>query len=135
MIVDYVVFFLLLSSAFVFYALHKRRGNDGESFIDLEYIKTESPIERVMYKLLSNNGFHPRAQVPCGKYRIDLVVLGRIAIECDGKQWHSSPQQRAHDRKKDVFLRQNGYIVLRFSGRDIYRRQKYILKKIQDNIS
>lgn len=135
MIVDYVVFFGLLGSSFVFYALHKRRRSEEASYIDLEYSKTESPIERVMFRLLTNNGFYPQTQVPCGKYRIDLVILGKIALECDGKQWHSSPQQKAHDKRKDAFLRENGYIVLRFTGRDIYRRQKYILKKINESIS
>ncbi|MDA1569902.1 DUF559 domain-containing protein [Bacillus cereus] len=135
MIVDYVVFFLLLGSSFVFYILHNRREHEETSYIDLEYGKTESPIERVMFRLLMNNGFYPQTQVPCGKYRIDLVILGKIAVECDGKKWHSSSQQKAHDKRKDAFLRENGYIVLRFTGRDIYRRQKYILKKINESIS
>lgn len=133
--IDYIVFFLLLIVAFVFYGLHLKRGNDEEIYIDLEYSKTESPIERVMYQLLYNNGFYPRTQVRCGKYRIDLVVRGKIAVECDGKAYHSSPKQKQHDRKKDKFLKENGYIVLRFSGRDIYRRQHYILRKIKENIS
>ncbi len=135
MIVDYVVFFLLLGSSFVFYILHNRRKHEETPLIDLEYSKTESPIERIMYKLLYNNGFYPRSQVKCGKYRIDLVILNKIAVECDGKAFHSSPKQKQHDRKKDKFLRENGYIVLRFSGRDIYRRQQYILRKIKENIS
>ncbi|WP_308162466.1 hypothetical protein [Bacillus sp. ISL-7] len=47
--------------------------------------------------------------MPCGKYRIDIAFVGpRIAIECDGKDFHSSPKQKAHDYKKNAHLRKNG---------------------------
>lgn len=80
----------------------------------------ESWIEQRMYNALTREGFKVRKQVRCGAYRIDLVLPQyRIAIECDGKQWHSSKKQKRHDRKKDAYLRRHGYSVMRFTGSDI----------------
>jgi very-short-patch-repair endonuclease len=75
-------------------------------------------------------------QVRCGKYRIDLALVGpRIAIECDGKAYHSSPEQKAHDRRKDAYLHKNGWKVLRFSGRQITRGLKYVLDKVEKEMN
>ncbi|HXW71177.1 MAG TPA: hypothetical protein VEK34_07050 [Methylocella sp.] len=56
----------------------------------------QSLLERYVYDLMGENGYHVRAQVRVGyptnhRYRIDLVVegmQGRLAVECDGDQWH-----------------------------------------------
>jgi hypothetical protein len=36
--------------------------------------------------------------------RIDLARYG-LEIECDGKAYYSTPEQKRHDRKKDNYLR------------------------------
>ncbi|WP_308284863.1 endonuclease domain-containing protein [Priestia megaterium] len=48
----------------------------------------------------------------CSPYRIALIIA-RFAIECDGKAYHSSPKQKAYDRRKDAYLREQGYKVMR----------------------
>ncbi|WP_257009461.1 endonuclease domain-containing protein [Bacillus sp. 7884-1] len=85
-----------------------------------ERSKCESPIERQLYDALMLIGYAVPTQIHCGKYRIDLALIGpRIAIECDGKAYHSSPKAKARDRRKDKYLKENGWQVLRFSGRQI----------------
>jgi len=37
-------------------------------------------------------------------YRIIFFII-RIAIKCDEKLYHPSPNQKAHDRKKDAYLK------------------------------
>jgi len=59
----------------------------------------------------------------------------KLAIETDGKANHTSPKDKAHDRRKDKYLRANGWRVLRFTGRRIYRNMSGILKRIESEIS
>ncbi|MBU9714409.1 endonuclease domain-containing protein [Evansella tamaricis] len=103
--------------------------------IDLEFQKTESPIEIRLLKALRINGYYPRTQVPCGKFRIDIAFpVQKLAIECDGAAFHSTPKQKAHDRKKDTFLRKHGWKVLRFTGSQINGRMGYCLKRIEGEL-
>lgn len=84
-------------------------------------VKTESPIEEMLYQELQNKGFYPIPQFKVGKYRIDLAFPEKmIAIECDGQQWHSTFEQKERDEKKDAFLKQCGWAVYRVTGSDIY---------------
>lgn len=66
-------------------------------------------------------------QLPAGRFRLDFAVLfkvdGRLhkwAVECDGRQWHTSEQQIAKDKKRDAALLQAGWRVLRFAGYSIH---------------
>lgn len=79
----------------------------------------ESWIEQRLYDALTNKGYMVRKQVRCGPYRIDLCI-GNIAIECDGKAFHSSPDQKIYDKRRSAYLYRHGYkSVLRFTGSDI----------------
>lgn len=99
---------------------------------------TESPIETMLAVALLiqrrdvelrayGTGFGPEwtliPQHPWGRYRIDFVlrnVSGRMLfIECDGRDYHSSPEQVERDRKRDEEIKAAGYRVFRFSGADI----------------
>lgn len=102
---------------------------------DYEREKCESYIERKLYDALTFNGYHVKTQTPCGRYRIDLALPQyKLAIECDGKDYHSTPSQKAHDRRKNAYLRKKGWTVLRFSGSRIHRRLPEVLRKIEDKI-
>lgn len=118
-----------------------RRGNKQDEAEYLPYhfyerSKCESPIERRLYDTLINNGYYAKTQVQCGRYRIDIALPGDlIAIECDGKAYHSTPQQKANDRRKDRYLRKNGWRVIRVSGRRIYRDIGGILHRIEKEVT
>ncbi|MET0526519.1 MAG: DUF559 domain-containing protein [Nocardioides sp.] len=46
-------------------------------------------------------------------YRLDLAYpRARIAVEYDGAQHHSSPQDRARDERRRAWLRENGWTVI-----------------------
>ena len=52
-------------------------------------------------------------------YKIDLAYpAAKVAIEIDGAS-HSAATVRARDGKKEQFLRQNGWLVLRFSNQEV----------------
>jgi len=64
-------------------------------------------------------------QYQLGRYRYDFAIRARghlkplILIECDGKEFHSSPEQQANDRLKDAAALNAGIRLVRFSGAEI----------------
>ncbi|MED4456195.1 endonuclease domain-containing protein [Metabacillus fastidiosus] len=130
----FILIFVLIP---LYYAIDHLRNPKFATVPDVEhqYMKCESPIERRLYTALTSRGYDVRTQVPCGRYRIDLALpQHRLAIECDGKAYHSSPEQKAHDRRKNAYLRKSGWRVLRFTGSQINSRIPKVIREIEKNI-
>ncbi|WP_088032758.1 endonuclease domain-containing protein [Evansella clarkii] len=109
--------------------------NQPKEVLDWERNKTESPIERRLLDALRAQGYSPRTQIPAGPYRIDIAFPAyKLAIECDGKQYHSGAANKARDRRKDTYLRRNGWQVLRFSGRKINGDTKRVVSRIESEL-
>ncbi|MFB4472135.1 endonuclease domain-containing protein [Oceanobacillus caeni] len=133
-IIEYIVFFGLAGFALLAYKIIKLPLPEGNGYVD-ESWKCESPIEKRVYYGLLQHGLYPISQYRVGKYRIDLAFPKQlIAIECDGKAYHSTPKQKAHDSRKDKFLRDRGWIVLRFSGNKIHRDLPDVVRRIKENL-
>jgi very-short-patch-repair endonuclease len=134
----YIVFFSLIAAVYLYYILSPDPQPIREldqSLLVSERNKCESPIERRLSDALAFRGYAVTLQVPCGKYRIDLALLGpRIAIECDDKAYHSTPKAKARDRRKDKYLKENGWQVLRFSGRMITRDLGKVIQRIEEAV-
>ena len=75
---------------------------------------------------------HEKAIIPqfkISRYRLDFAIiatdlLGRqvlLAIECDGHEWHSSPEARDRDNRRDKALRSIGWETLRMPGWRLHR--------------
>ena len=72
------------------------------------------------------------------RYRLDFAIFcqrGKIALECDNEKWHSSPERRLRDRKRDRYLRRHGWAILRLSGREIQKDMDACLAKIEKAIN
>ncbi len=55
-----------------------------------------------------------------GEMEVDLLWMqGRVAIELDGSQHLANPDAYRRDRRKDLLLQENNYIVLRFLAEDL----------------
>lgn len=100
--------------------------------------KTESPIETIfgaavsllMEDVLGDDfkvgptgleaNFTLVPQYKLGPYRYDFAVCvageAIILIECDGKDFHSSPEQIANDSDKDKLAAASDKRILRFTG-------------------
>ena len=72
-----------------------------------------------------------RPQHHIGLHRIDFAVFInswndreiRLAIECDGHEFHEkTKEQAARDKSRDRVLQTEGWRVLRFTGSEIWRR-------------
>ncbi len=55
-----------------------------------------------------------------GHMEVDLLCAdARIAVELDGGQHLANVEAYRRDRRKDVLLQENGYLVLRFLAEDV----------------
>jgi very-short-patch-repair endonuclease len=60
-----------------------------------------------------------RRQYPLGPYIVDFVCFERrVIVEVDGGH-HASSTHMAHDPRRDDWLRERGFAVVRFSDRDV----------------
>jgi len=58
---------------------------------------------------------------PLYYFEIDeLNISKKICIEIDGDYWHSLPKRIQQDKRKDTFLTNKGYNVIRIKEKDIY---------------
>lgn len=104
----------------------------------------ETPIEKMLaiplLKEIKNSKLHhlyklieldPQRDVITakGKYRVDFIVslidsekpALFFAIECDGHDFHEKTKEQArNDKSRERALQEKGYIVIRFTGSEIY---------------
>lgn len=71
-------------------------------------------------------------QFTIARYRLDFLVSVKIgkrqtlyAIECDGRDYHSSIEQREADGLRDAYLAGLGIVTLRYSGQWIFRNRSH----------
>lgn len=89
----------------------------------------ESPFEEEVYEALTEhfdeNQIIPQLQF--AGFRIDLVydpkILGipKIAIECDGAEYHSSQEAYLHDRHRQKILERHGFVFHRIWSTNWWR--------------
>ena len=88
--------------------------------------------ERLLWYYLKNDkiGFAFRKQQPIGKYIVDFINFEKkIIIELDGGQ-HGEESAIKYDAERDDFLRDQGYVVLRFWNKEVFKDIKRILDVI-----
>lgn len=66
-----------------------------------------------------------------GRLEVDLLSAdARVAVELDGGQHLGDPEAYRRDRRKDLLLQENGYLVLRFLAEDVGRNLDQVLDAI-----
>ena len=92
--------------------------------------RSESPGESVLRLRCIEARVHVVPQVEV--YR-DGVLVARLdlanedlmlAVEYDGDEWHSTPEQRAHDQARRFELAQDGWLPLALRSEDVFGRQR-----------
>ena len=76
----------------------------------------ESLLEQRVFREIRGRGYHVVPQYAIGSRRLDLVVVGdgaRVAVECDGHRYHTSPGQVASDARRDRELGRMKWEVIR----------------------
>jgi very-short-patch-repair endonuclease len=94
---------------------------------------TLTPIEEALWQDLRQAGVVMYPQYPVGRFFVDFAnPKAKVAIECDGAQWH---QDKAKDAARDQELQGLGWTVYRITGshcvtterdvQDEYGRQRH----------
>lgn len=82
----------------------------------------ESGTESLVREMLRGLGVPHELQVYLpGVGRVDFVIAGRLIVECDSKEFHSSEEQQLIDRRRDAAAARLGYPTLRLLANDIVR--------------
>jgi very-short-patch-repair endonuclease len=78
------------------------------------------------------SGHKFRRQVPIGPYVADFLCFeARLIVEADGRQ-HA---EAASDAKRDAWLGEQGFTVIRFWNNDIFENPEGVLSCLSDTLS
>ena len=92
--------------------------------------QVDMEFEREVGDFLRENGFSVDTQVGCSALKIDLAVKNSasldyvLAIECDGKTYHSSKSARDRDRLRQEVLERMGWKYYRIWSTDWFRNKR-----------
>lgn len=99
--------------------------------------KCESPIEVQLGAHLLRSlspPFELRPQFKLGRFRFDFAIMvdehAIMLIECDGKEFHSTPEQIENDQRKDKLAAAVGIKLLRFTGREIFHHPAQCAERV-----
>lgn len=109
--------------------------NAGEIAKSLFTNITESPIELKLLGALKKLGVECITQYKIGPYRADIFIdskYRKIVVECDGEEFHKDKEK---DAKRDEYMRQKGFDVMRFTGSEIHRESELCAQTIITQIS
>lgn len=64
-------------------------------------------------------------QYPIGIYIVDFAFftgkdLANFIVEIDGQESHKTKEQRYRDYQRERFLQQEGFIIVRFTGSEVF---------------
>ena len=68
------------------------------------------------------------------RFRLDFAVFcknGSIALECDNKKAHSGAYHIEKDKIKDIFLQQQGWVMIHLTEQDIVSDLKVCIERVQ----
>lgn len=98
---------------------------------------SDSPFEPYARALFIEAGLPVRAQVPVcnGRYRVDVMVGRRTAVEIDGEVKYSGKYGPAKDVIREERIRENrirntGLTLLRYSSRDLMERPQQVVEEV-----
>lgn len=102
------------------YAVHQRRVDAGISswmrgdpYELADWLSVFTPIESAAWTDIRGAGLPLWPQLPVGRFFVDFGnPVKRIALECDGRQWHDASK----DAKRDAQLLDLGWQVFRAPG-------------------
>jgi very-short-patch-repair endonuclease len=100
--------------------------------------RCESGFECQVFSELTSRGYRVIPQVKTGAYRLDMVVEGvgdvRLAIECDGDEYHG-PDRWQHDMYRQRVLERAGWVFWRCFASTWMLRKEEILNELLERIS
>ncbi|MCS5733014.1 type IV toxin-antitoxin system AbiEi family antitoxin domain-containing protein [Herbiconiux daphne] len=87
-----------------------------QRYLDLVDGTSQSGLETKARLGLHRYNIPYRTQVPIsGAGRVDLLVGDRLVVELDGREFHSTNTAYDEDRRRDLALLEQGYLVVRLT--------------------
>jgi very-short-patch-repair endonuclease len=100
--------------------------------------RSTEPEQKLWWHLrhrLPTDGTHFRRQVPIGPHVADFCCLkAKLIVEVDGNQ-HGLDDNRAKDAKRTSYLASQGFVVLRFSNREVMTEINGVLEAIYSHLN
>ncbi len=101
------------------------------SLISLADARAGSGTETLVRLALHDAGLRVTPQVNvAGVGLVDLLVGTRVVVEVDSESWHSTPEQRAEDYRRDLELHRLGYVVVRVSYEQAMRQRAEVVRAV-----
>jgi very-short-patch-repair endonuclease len=100
------------------------------------YTKLEKQLYSLLLSLNMNDPLYAQYSAgPTLDYQLDAAIpnLG-IGVEADGEIWHNNFEKITKDKKRDSELANNGWIILRFTDREINDHPQDVLNVIMKAI-
>ena len=110
--------------------------NPAKEILESNRALCESDFERSVFDQITAKGYKVIPQHEVAGYRIDMVVegeKGRIAVECDGDQWHG-PDRYDYDMNRQRILERCGWKFWRVRGSDYYYDPEQALSSLWDTL-
>ena len=99
--------------------------------------KNVTPAERELWKYLRKRQFGAVCcrQVPvCDAYIADFAFRrAKLVIEVDGG-YHTIPEQREKDRRRDIVMYREGYQVVRVTNKEVFHQLPVVLARIANAV-
>ena len=93
----------------------------------------QTSAETLMWSVLRDRrleGFKFRRQVVIASYIVDFLCRrAKLVVEVDGAT-HSSPEELAYDRRRELVLSQLGFRILRVGNLDVYQNMDSVLSAV-----
>jgi len=93
-----------------------------ELFYD-EFIKVDASREMYFNKNIDEYFIYSleiKQQHPIDIYIVDFLINDEYIIEIDGHESHKTKEQRYKDYKRERYFISKGYIVIKFTGSEVY---------------
>ncbi|MDQ3916056.1 MAG: endonuclease domain-containing protein [Actinomycetota bacterium] len=93
----------------------------------------DSALERRVERIVVGAGLPPHVREHgVGAFRLDFAwPPHRVALEADGRRWHSTQDDFARDRRKHNLLVADGWRVLRVTWDDVTERPHHVVEEVR----
>ena len=91
----------------------------------------DSEAELIFINILVENKIGFKFQYKIGPYKADFLLGESLVCELDGPH-HAQPEQKAHDLKRDKYLRKMGYKILRVPLIVLTLNQRAVIEEIKE---
>lgn len=101
-----------------------------------------SPLEESFSKRAEEKSLNLIRQYPVGKYKLDFAYIAKlgeetifkVAIEIDGSKYHTTTEQLNNDYKRERFLLLDDWVIVRFTGSEVYNHCRKCLTELEEII-